>query len=84
MSREGLAKGILLAALFVLLLAAVASMGLIRRGSEVTKEKFVESNRDESAEKARLTANGLDVSGRFDFLERAGATYVRFLPEDRT
>lgn len=82
MSRGGLARAILLMALFVLLLAAVASAGLIRRGDEMTEAELLSPEEGEPGANGRLTAGGFQVSGRFNTVENAGNTYVRFCAEE--
>lgn len=83
MSRGGLAKGILLAALFILLLATAASAGLIRRGGEQADGESLLPEAVTPGKEAKLTAGSFDVSGRFDTVESAGTTYIRFFAEGR-
>ncbi len=82
MTRGGLARAVLLAALFVLLLAAVASAGMIRRGGAAGEAELPPPDSAETGIKARLTADKFDVSGRLERVEYAGNTYIRFSVEE--
>lgn len=78
-----LARGILLAALLLLLLAAVASVGLFRRGTGAGQwEESLEKAPEWAGEGAVLSADGFESTGRFDTVVRNGVTYIRFLPEE--
>lgn len=76
-----LARGILLAALFLLLLAAVASVGLFRRGAGVGQwEEPLEKTPEQAGAGAVLSAEGFESAGRFHTVVRNGVPYIRFLP----